>query len=207
MKKSIFWLIGLMFTTSFAIVSCGETEGAVDPYFNWEERNKVYIDSIATVAKANQGEEVGQWKIIHTYKFNPPLNDLNPDVNDYVYCKILEKGTGTIKPLFTDTVGVHYRGKLIPLYDGSKVVFDQSYQGELNVDIAVPFYSPSVDESGNVSDLGVGMKTATMEMVEGDRWEVYVPSELGYGTYGSGSIPGYSTLIFDWYMEEIRRFD
>ena len=207
MKKSIFWLVGLLFSASWTITSCEETDGAVDPYFNWEERNQLYIDSIAKVAQANLGEEVGQWKVIHTYKFNPPINDMNPDANDYVYCKILEKGTGTVKPLFTDTVGTHYRGKLIPLYDGSEVVFDQSFRGELNVDVAIPMYSPSVDESsGNVTDLSVGMKTATMQMVEGDRWEVYVPYELGYGTYGYGSIPGYSTLVFDWYLEDIILF-
>ena len=49
------------------------------------------------------------------------------------------------------------------------------------------------------------MKTATMEMCVGDRWEVYVPYQLGYGVEGSGSIPGYSTLIFDWYLDEIRK--
>lgn len=205
MKRNILWIIGLLFAVSFSIASCDETDGAVDPYFNWEERNQLYIDSIARVANANLGDEVGQWKVIHTYKFVPPLNDLNPDVNDYVYCKILEKGTGTVRPYFTDTVGTHYRGKLIPLYDGSELVFDQSFQGELNVDIAVPSYSPSVD-NGSVYDLGEGMKTATMQMVEGDRWEVYVPYTLGYGTYGSGSIPGYSTLIFDWYLEDIILF-
>lgn len=207
MKKSIFWLMGLLFSVSLAVTSCEETDGVVDPYFNWEERNQLYIDSIAKVARANLGEEVGQWKMIHTYKFNPPINDLNPDVNDYVYCRILEKGTGMVRPLFTDTVGIHYRGKLIPLYDGSEVVFDQSYGGDLNLDVAIPMYSPSVDEYGNVSDLTVGAKSVSMQMVEGDRWEIYVPYELGYGTYASGSIPGYSTLIFDWCLEEIRRFD
>ena len=205
MKKSILWVIGLLFAVSFTIVSCDETTGVPDPYTDWEVRNQLYIDSIAKVARANMGNEVGQWRIVHTYKFDPPLNDLNPDVNDYVYCKILRKGEGTITPLFTDTVGVHYRGKLIPLYDGTEVVFDQSYQGDLNVDIAIPMYSPSVSD-GVVSDLGEGMKTASMDMHEGDRWEVYVPYTLGYGTYGSGSIPGYSVLIFDWYLDEIRQF-
>ena len=114
--------MGLLFSVSLAVTSCEETDGVVDPYFNWQERNELYIDSIARVANANLGNEVGQWKAVHTYKFNPPINDLNPDVRDYVYCRILEKGTGTVKPLFTDTVDVHYRGKLIPLYDGSEVV-------------------------------------------------------------------------------------
>ena len=191
MKKSIFWMLGLLFSVSFAVSSCEETEGVVDPYFNWEERNLLYIDSIARVAQANLGDEVGQWKVIHTWKFNPPVNDLNPDVNDYVYCRILANGNGR-KPLFTDSVMVNYRGWLIPLYEGSTVTFDQSYQGELNRDTAVP-----VGFALNEAGLRVGWSTAMMQMKEGDRWEVYIPYTLGYETYGQGDIPGYSTLIFD----------
>ena len=196
MKKSIFWLMGLLFSVSLAVTSCEETDGVVDPYFNWQERNELYIDSIARVANANLGNEVGQWKAVHTYKFNPPINDLNPDVRDYVYCRILEKGTGTVKPLFTDTVDVHYRGKLIPLYDGSEVVFDQSYAGDLNGDIAV--YA-----SFQVNGLIEGWTTILQHMVVGDRWEIHVPYQLGYGIYGSGDIPGYSAFVFDVQLDDI----
>ena len=192
MKKSILWVIGLLFSVSFTVVSCDETTGVPDPYTDWEIRNQLYIDSIAKVAKANPD----QWRTIHTFKFDPPLNDLNPDVNDYVYCKILENGKGTMKPYFTDSVGTHYRGRLIPLYDGSKVVFDESYQGELNADVAeqVVFSVDGVVE---------GWQVALQEMVEGDRWEVYIPHKMGYGAYGNSSIPGYSTLIFDMQLVKI----
>ena len=192
MKKSILWVIGLLFSASLAITSCDETDGVVDPYFNWEERNQLYIDSIAKVAQANPD----QWRMIHTFKFDAPLNDLSFDANDYIYCKVLEKGTGTVKPVYTDSVSTHYRGRLIPLYNGEKVVFDQSYKGELNPDIA-----QSVTFSvGGVID---GWTTALQHMVEGDRWEVYIPSELGYGLQGSNSIPGYSTLCFDIHLVKV----
>ena len=192
MKKSILWVIGLLFSASFAITSCDETEGVVDPYFNWEERNQLYIDSIARVAQANPDE----WKMIHTFKFNPQIGDLNSDVNDYIYCRVLEEGTGTIKPLYTDSVTANYRGKLIPLYNGTEVVFDQSFQGELNSDIAKPvgFAVKGVIE---------GWTTALQHMVEGDRWEVYIPYGQAYGTYGSNTIPGYSTLIFDMQLVKV----
>ena len=196
MKKSIFWVLGLLFSVSFAVSSCEETEGVVDPYFNWEERNQLYIDSIARVAQANPDE----WKIIHTYKFNPPVNDLNPDVNDYVYCKVLKNGSGTMKPYFTDTVSTHYRGQLIPLYDGSKVVFDQSFQGELKEDVAVPVSFGVWDGAGGVIE---GWSTVLQHMVEGDRWEVYIPHNMGDGVSGYSDIPGYSTLIFDMQLVKI----
>ena len=196
MKKSIFWVLGLLFSVSFAVSSCEETEGVVDPYFNWEERNQLYIDSIAKVAQANPDK----WKVIHTYKFNPPVNDLNPDVNDYVYCKVLENGTGTMKPLFTDSVTANYRGKLIPLYDGTEVIFDQSYQGELKEDVAVPVTFGVWDGVGGVIE---GWSSVLQQMVEGDRWEVHIPYQLGYGIHGRDVIPGYSALVFDMQLVKI----
>lgn len=200
MKKSIFWLMGLLFSVSLAVTSCEETDGVVDPYFNWQERNELYIDSIARVANANLGNEVGQWKAVHTYKFNPPINDLNPDVRDYVYCRILEKGTGTVKPLYSDSVAAHYRGQLIPLYDGQKVVFDQSFQGELKEDLAVPVTFGVWDGVGGVIE---GWSSVLQQMVEGDRWEVHIPYQLGYGIYGRNEIPGYSALVFDMQLVKI----
>lgn len=194
MKKSILWILGCLFVGSLAVTSCEETDGAVDPYFNWEARNQAYIDSIAQVAKANAGDEVGQWKVIHTYKFPEP-GTLVPDVNDYVYCKVLETGSG-VTPLYTDSVTAHYRGKLIPLYNGSTVVFDQSFQGELNREVAIPvgFAVDGVIE---------GWTTVLQQMKAGDRWEVHIPYDLGYGTYGSSSIPGYSSLIFDMALVDV----
>ena len=31
----------------------------------------------------------------------------------------------------------------------------------------------------------------------GDRWEIYIPAEMGYGKFSQPGIPGGSTLIFD----------
>ena len=33
-------------------------------------------------------------------------------------------------------------------------------------------------------------------MVEGDKWELYIPPALGYGDSGSASIPAGSVLVF-----------
>ena len=192
MKKSILWVIGLLFSASLVVTSCDETDGAVDPYFNWVERNQLYIDSIAKVAQANPE----QWRMIHTYKFDAPMGDLSFDTNDYIYCKVLEKGTGTIRPVYTDSVSTHYRGQLIPLYNGSTVVFDQSYKGELNTDFAQPV-------TFSVQGVIEGWTTALQHMVEGDRWEVYIPSRLGYGQAAMDAIPTNSTLIFDMQLVKV----
>ena len=34
-------------------------------------------------------------------------------------------------------------------------------------------------------------------MCVGDKWEVYIPAEMGYGKFSQLGIPGGSTLIFE----------
>lgn len=189
MKKNILWLIGLLIGISFGVTSCEETEGTDSLYANWEKRNQQYIDSIAEVAKANPDE----WMVIQSYKSE--ISNPTPDVNDCVYCKVLEQGTGTV-PVYTDSVTTNYRGLLIPLSDGSKVIFDQSYQGKLNKETAVPV-------GFMVNEVIEGWTTALQKMKEGSRWEVYIPSDLGYGDLGSNTIPGHSTLCFDVHLVKV----
>lgn len=189
MNKSILWLIGLLCVASLSIVSCSETDGVEDPYANWKERNQHYIDSIAAVAEANLGDGVGQWKIVRSYKLPPLGLDEKGKVNDNVYCKILKVGDGMESPLFTDTASVNYRGWLI-----NKVVFDQSYQGELDPDVTSP---QEFVVGGVITGWSTALTKGHGNMKVGDRWEVYIPYQLAYGESGSGDIPGYSTLIFD----------
>lgn len=197
MNKSILWLIGLLFVTSLSIVSCGESDGTEDLYADWEVRNQRYIDSIATVAEANQGEGVGQWRIIRSYKLGELGLNETGKVNENVYCKILAKGDEELSPLFTDSVDTHYKGWLIPLSNGREVVFDKSYAGDdLDLEIDVPrgFW---------VGKVVTGWTTALQAMKAGDRWEVYIPYDLAYGKTGTDNISGYSTLIFDMYLSKV----
>lgn len=192
MKKSILWLVSVLFLLPLAITSCEEDTGLVNPYGDWKNRNQQYIDSIAKVARENPSE----WKVIHTYQFLEPTDPLAPkEVNDYVYCKVLESGDG-ISPFYTDSVSANYRGQLIPLLEGTVVTFDQSYKGKLDKDTAVPV-------GFKVNQVIVGWTIALQEMSEGSRWEVYIPSNLGYGLEGSNSIPGFSTLCFDVHLVKV----
>ena len=197
MNKCLNWILSALLLASVVFPSCSEDDGAIDPFADWETRNQVFIDSVAVVARNNPSE----WLTIHTYKFLPGTGqglegDLQTDVNSYVYCKVLKKGEGAT-PLFNDTVSVNYRGKLIPLLNGEEVVFDQSYQGDLKEEIAVPAIF-------NVNGVIEGWTTALQQMKEGDRWEVYIPSNLAYGSVHKPSIPGGSTLIFDMHLVEVK---
>ena len=42
-----------------------------------------------------------------------------------------------------------------------------------------------------------GWQLALRQMHIGDRWIIYIPYTLGYGSRASGPIPAFSTLIFE----------
>lgn len=92
--------------------------------------------------------------------------------------KVITKGNGA-SPKATDKVTTHYRGSLI---DGT--VFDESYQrGE-------PIEFP-------VNGVIAGWTEVLQLMKVGDKWEVYIPSNLAYGDRGAGAAIGpNATLIF-----------
>jgi len=93
--------------------------------------------------------------------------------------RVIEAGAGEKSPAATSQVTVHYAGKLI---DGSE--FDSSYKrGE----------PASFPLNGVIGGWTEGLQL----MKEGDKYEFFIPYELGYGERGSGrNIPPYATLIF-----------
>ena len=44
---------------------------------------------------------------------------------------------------------------------------------------------------------GKGWIIAIQQMHIGDKWEIYIPAEMGYGKFSQPGIPGGSTLIFE----------
>lgn len=48
-----------------------------------------------------------------------------------------------------------------------------------------------------LSDLIEGWVIAVQQMCIGDKWEIYIPSEVGYGKLSQPRIPGGSTLVFE----------
>merc|ERR1712129_546885 len=50
----------------------------------------------------------------------------------------------------------------------------------------------------------MGWTEAMQLMVEGDKWEMYIPSDLAYGDHGSPpKIPGKSVLVFTMEIIEV----
>ena len=96
-----------------------------------------------------------------------------------IYYKVLETGEGKVSPTVRNIVSVHYRGTLI---DGKE--FDNSYKR-------------NYPEAFRLCDVIDGWQIALQQMHVGDKWIIYIPFEMGYGSKASGPIPGFSTLIFE----------
>ena len=98
--------------------------------------------------------------------------------------KILRSGNGP-KPEPGSEVTVHYRGTLI---NGNE--FDSSYKR---------------NEPAKLSLNRVirGWQQALPLMNAGAMWELYIPSELAYGTAGAGAIGPDETLIFEIELIEV----
>lgn len=92
--------------------------------------------------------------------------------------EVIKQGKGK-KPTATDKVKVHYHGTLI---DGT--VFDSS------VDRGEPI-------SFALNQVIAGWTEGLQLMPVGSKYKLYIPYELGYGERAAGSIPPYSTLIFE----------
>lgn len=99
--------------------------------------------------------------------------------------EVITKGSGR-KPGKNDKVKCHYEGTLV-----NGMVFDSSYQRN----------EPAVF---GVSQVIPGWVEALQLMSEGDKWKLYIPSELAYGEHGAGElIMPHSTLIFTVELLEV----
>ena len=183
-KYHLFLSIGILL--SLFLTACSETEDAASEFENWQERNETYFNNIYNRAKSGSSD----LKIFTKWSMNDAAAT---NADDHIVVQVLESGSGSGCPMYTDSVQVHYRGRLMPTdsyADG--FVFDQSYTGTFNKATLKP-------ASFAVSSLVDGFTTALMNMHIGDHWRVYIPYNLGYGTTppSSSGIPAYSTLIFD----------
>ena len=96
-----------------------------------------------------------------------------------IYYKVLSEGDqDSAMPTVRSIITAHYTGKTI---DGKQ--FDSSRGG-------VPL-------ACRLCDLIEGWIIAIQQMHIGDKWELYIPAEMGYGKFSQPGIPGGSTLIFE----------
>ena len=92
--------------------------------------------------------------------------------------EVIKMGKGK-KPVATDNVKVHYHGTLT-----NGTVFDSS------VDRNEPI-------TFGLTQVIAGWTEGLQLMPVGSKFKFYIPQQLGYGSQQAGSIPPYSTLIFE----------
>lgn len=92
--------------------------------------------------------------------------------------QIIEEGEGP-KPVASSTVTTHYRGTLL---NGEE--FDSSYKRGEPISFSLGQVIP-------------GWTEGLQLMSKGAKYRLFVPQNLAYGARNAGSIPAYSTLVFD----------
>ena len=157
-----------------------------DPEFTDDELTKAYKD-VALLQRSLMAK-VGE-DFLAANKEKEGVKTLPSGVQ----YKVLTSGKGA-SPKAADTVKVHYKGRLT---DGK--VFDGSYTGEAPTKRDKPAEFP-------LNGVIKGFKESLTHMKVGDRWTVYLPSEMAYGERGSPPTIGpHSVLIFDLELVEINQ--
>lgn len=173
-----------------ALAACSESNDNDWDSAEWKKANEDYFEMQYIVHSADS-EIRG---ILPNWAQTTDKSVLEYAHTDCVLIEVLEKGAGTTSPYYSDSVAIHYSGRLIdtPETPGG-YEFDRSYLTTLDPEVDPPY------EVG-VSELVDGFATALQHMHRGDVWRVIIPYQLGYGTSDHDVIPAYSTLIFEIHL-------
>ena len=216
MTKNIKTLIGVfclggMMLSAGLFTSCTENDDTVEEYANWQSKNETYWDNLYTTTQQKIKGGDTSWKIILNYTFQNQKQTTGSALTyrpeNYIIAHVEQAGTGTTSPLYSDSVSMHYMGRLIPSTTyTSGLIFDKSWSSnQFNAATSRPVHSYiglTYDAEGKPTSLVDGFTTALMSMHRGDHWTVYIPYQLGYGEKNSGVVPAYSTLIFDLRLKD-----
>lgn len=160
--------------TDFALIKQGFINGLLgyEEQMNGEEAGE-YIQTTMNTIKYGDTKEEGEQFLAEN-----ALREGVITTTSGLQYEVLKMGKGK-KPIATDNVKVHYHGTLI---DGT--VFDSS------VDRGEPI-------TFGLTQVIAGWTEALQLMPVGSKFKLYIPQQLGYGSQQAGSIPPYSTLIFE----------
>ena len=165
-----------------------------------------------TSCGSKEEEHLDAWMIanlnaLNAIRNNPEYKELQSPGNEgSIFYKVLQRGDGTDSIKYTSTVTYYHKGLFIADYPYYNIKAGDIFSQRLFEDgIPKPAYVSS--------DVINGCKTALQHMVKGDKWEIWIPYQLGYGRAGSTdsngkvSIPGYSTLVFELEVITVKGID
>jgi len=161
-------------TTDFALIKQGFINGLLGDESQFDTHSAgEYIQNTLNYIKYGSTKEQGE-KFLEENKLREGVIVTESGLQ----YEVLKMGKGK-KPSATDRVKVHYHGTLT---DGT--VFDSSVErGE-----------PIVF---GLNQVIAGWTEGVQLMPVGSKFKFFIPQELGYGERAAGSIPPYSTLIFE----------
>ncbi len=143
------------------------------------------IMTVLFIASCDE-DKYGDWKIMNESWYDNFIETHKDDPNFYVTesglaYHVIHHGQYPQKPYIGSGVKVTYKGKLI-----SDKEFDtkNGYWFGLSETIG-------------------GWQEGLVKMTRGSHYIFYIPYKLGYGTTASGTIPPYSTLIFDITLDDV----
>ncbi len=181
--KKYCYLFLIVLCSGVLFTSCGnddEETYIVDE--NWQADNEKVINEIARNPEYSKLESLGG--------------------TGSIYYKVLKEGASTDTIYYTSSVKLYYHGismdevsrKMTSMFDSNDPTIDESQ-------------SWSILKTNELVD---GFSTALQYMHPGDRWEIWIPWQLGYGAAGNRNYSGqsirpwaYSTLKFELEIVEI----
>lgn len=157
-----------------------------------DDEKKNYIDSETAQKEVNEKIQALQLRIAERQlKKNEDFLAENAKkegmkvTDSGIQYEVITTGTGTVSPTAANKVKTHYHGTLI---DGK--VFDSSVERGTPIDFPV---------TGVIK----GWQEILKMMKTGDKWRVYIPPHLAYGSRPQGKIPANAVLIFEMELIEI----
>jgi len=149
--------------------------------FNANLKGDVTVLPAANATQIEQSISSGMWKDRNA-KFleeNKKRKEVTTTASGLQY-EVMKRGTGTVSPLATDKVEVHYHGTM---FDGT--IFDSSVDRGQTTKFPLNGVIP-------------GWTEGLQYMKEGDKFKFFIPYNLAYGERGRGAIiKGYSALVFE----------
>ena len=112
MRKSIIILIAAL-TAALTFTSCSENNDEVEEFPNWEQANKTYWDNLYTATQQKIAAGDSTWKILINWSLEnqtPTRSEQSKqyDNTNYIIVHVINKGTGSGCPMYTDSARVFY---------------------------------------------------------------------------------------------------
>lgn len=206
--KKLFWLLALPL---MVLASCTENIHEVDTeYQNWQQRNTDFFREKMAVAKAAIATARAQygddWEAHCNYRIYRSFSvtdDTAPELVDSVCVEVVERGTGSGNPQYTDSVDVNYLRRLMPTekYPEGRIFAHSGYTVNPE-DIFSAENAPTVGRHvgtiivlATANGFTAGEATALQHMRIGDRWRIYTPAALAFNKNETATVPAYSAIV------------